>query len=44
LVRCLAWLFPHRPNIDDRDGRNVEMVLFAGACYFVLWVNRVEPR
>jgi hypothetical protein len=31
-------------NIDGRDGTNVEMVLFAGACDFVARVKRIGPR
>ena len=34
----LADFFRTATNIGDRDGTNVEMVLFAGACYFVICV------
>ncbi|GAB7526115.1 glutamate/aspartate ABC transporter permease GltK [Paraburkholderia sp. 2C] len=34
----LADFFRTAANIGDRDGTSVEMVLFAGACYFVICV------
>ncbi|HTH59426.1 MAG TPA: glutamate/aspartate ABC transporter permease GltK [Paraburkholderia sp.] len=34
----LADFFRTATNIGDRDGTTVEMVLFAGACYFVICV------
>ncbi|APR36941.1 glutamate/aspartate ABC transporter permease GltK [Paraburkholderia sp. SOS3] len=34
----LADFFRTSANIGDRDGTSVEMVLFAGACYFVICV------
>jgi len=34
----LADFFRTATNIGDRDGTNVEMILFAGACYFVVCV------
>ncbi|KAF1029587.1 MAG: Glutamate/aspartate import permease protein GltK [Burkholderia plantarii] len=34
----LADFFRTATNIGDRDGTNVEMILFAGACYFVICV------
>lgn len=37
-VISLADFFRTATNIGDRDGTNVEMVLFAGACYFVVCV------
>lgn len=37
-VISLADFFRTATNIGDRDGTNVEMVLFAGACYFVICV------
>ncbi|MPW15880.1 glutamate/aspartate ABC transporter permease GltK [Paraburkholderia sp. CNPSo 3157] len=37
-VISLADFFRTATNIGDRDGTNVEMVLFAGACYFVFCV------
>ncbi|MCA3183003.1 MAG: amino acid ABC transporter permease, partial [Cupriavidus sp.] len=35
-VISLADFFRTAANIGDRDGTTVEMVLFAGACYFVI--------
>ena len=32
----LADFFRSATNIGNRDGTIIEMVLFAGACYFVL--------
>lgn len=29
-------LLPHRVDIGERDGTQVEMILFAGAVYFVI--------
>ncbi|NML33635.1 glutamate/aspartate ABC transporter permease GltK [Paraburkholderia antibiotica] len=37
-VISLADFFRTATNIGDRDGTSVEMVLFAGACYFVICV------
>jgi len=37
-VISLADFFRTATNIGDRDGTTVEMVLFAGACYFVICV------
>ena len=37
-VISLADFFRTATNIGDRDGTNIEMVLFAGACYFVICV------
>ncbi|AJK45084.1 glutamate/aspartate ABC transporter permease GltK [Burkholderia plantarii] len=37
-VISLADFFRTATNIGDRDGTNVEMILFAGACYFVVCV------
>ncbi|WP_322030818.1 glutamate/aspartate ABC transporter permease GltK [Paraburkholderia sp. J76] len=37
-VISLADFFRTATNIGDRDGTMVEMVLFAGACYFVICV------
>ncbi|MFM0595716.1 MULTISPECIES: glutamate/aspartate ABC transporter permease GltK [Paraburkholderia] len=37
-VISLADFFRTATNIGDRDGTNIEMVLFAGACYFVVCV------
>ncbi|QCP51012.1 glutamate/aspartate ABC transporter permease GltK [Trinickia violacea] len=37
-VISLADFFRTATNIGDRDGSAVEMVLFAGACYFVICV------
>jgi glutamate/aspartate transport system permease protein len=37
-VISLADFFRTATNIGDRDGTNVEMVLFAGACYFAICV------
>ena len=37
-VISLADFFRAATNIGDRDGSTVEMVLFAGACYFVICV------
>ena len=37
-VISLADFFRTATNIGDRDGTNVEMILFAGACYFVICV------
>jgi glutamate/aspartate transport system permease protein len=37
-VISLADFFRTSTNIGDRDGTMVEMVLFAGACYFVICV------
>ncbi|MEB2552472.1 glutamate/aspartate ABC transporter permease GltK [Burkholderia gladioli] len=37
-VISLADFFRTATNIGDRDGTSVEMVLFAGACYFVVCV------
>jgi len=37
-VISLADFFRTAANIGDRDGTTVEMVLFAGACYFVVCV------
>ena len=37
-VISLADFFRTAANIGDRDGSTVEMVLFAGACYFVICV------
>ncbi|WP_419692427.1 glutamate/aspartate ABC transporter permease GltK [Burkholderia gladioli] len=37
-VISLADFFRTATNIGDRDGISVEMVLFAGACYFVVCV------
>ena len=37
-VISLADFFRTATNIGDRDGSTVEMVLFAGACYFVICV------
>ncbi|KAF1051356.1 MAG: Glutamate/aspartate import permease protein GltK [Burkholderia gladioli] len=37
-VISLADFFRTASNIGDRDGTTVEMVLFAGACYFVVCV------
>jgi glutamate/aspartate transport system permease protein len=37
-VISLADFFRTAANIGDRDGTTVEMVLFAGACYFVICV------
>ena len=37
-VISLADFFRTAANIGDRDGTMVEMVLFAGACYFVICV------
>lgn len=37
-VISLADFFRTATNIGDRDGTTVEMVLFAGACYFVVCV------
>ncbi|CAG9190098.1 glutamate/aspartate ABC transporter membrane subunit GltK [Paraburkholderia tropica] len=37
-VISLADFFRTSANIGDRDGTMVEMVLFAGACYFVICV------
>jgi glutamate/aspartate transport system permease protein len=34
----LADFFRTAANVGDRDGTSVEMVLFAGACYFVICV------
>ncbi len=34
----LADFFRTATNIGDRDGTSVEMILFAGACYFVICV------
>lgn len=34
----LADFFLTATHIGDRDGTSVEMVLFAGACYFVVCV------
>ncbi|CAN0618425.1 glutamate/aspartate ABC transporter membrane subunit GltK [Burkholderia multivorans] len=35
-VISLADFFRTAANIGDRDGTSVEMILFAGACYFVI--------
>ena len=35
-VISLADFFRRATNVGDRDGTTVEMVLFAGACYFVV--------
>jgi glutamate/aspartate transport system permease protein len=35
-VISLADFFRTATNVGDRDGTTVEMVLFAGACYFVV--------
>jgi glutamate/aspartate transport system permease protein len=35
-VLSLADFFRSATNIGDRDGTNVEMILFAAACYFVV--------
>jgi glutamate/aspartate transport system permease protein len=35
----LADFFRTSTNIGDRDGTSIEMVLFAGACYFVVCVT-----
>jgi glutamate/aspartate transport system permease protein len=37
-VISLADFFRTATNVGDRDGTTVEMVLFAGACYFVICV------
>jgi glutamate/aspartate transport system permease protein len=37
-VISLADFFRTAANVGDRDGTTVEMVLFAGACYFVICV------
>ncbi|WP_257827963.1 glutamate/aspartate ABC transporter permease GltK [Burkholderia glumae] len=37
-VISLADFFRTATNIGDRDGTSVEMILFAGACYFVVCV------
>jgi glutamate/aspartate transport system permease protein len=37
-VISLADFFRTATNIGDRDGTTVEMVLFAGACYFIICV------
>ncbi|MDR5749550.1 MULTISPECIES: glutamate/aspartate ABC transporter permease GltK [unclassified Caballeronia] len=37
-VISLADFFRTATNVGDRDGTTVEMVLFAGACYFVVCV------
>ncbi|WP_153101348.1 glutamate/aspartate ABC transporter permease GltK [Paraburkholderia hayleyella] len=37
-VISLADFFRTATNIGDRDGTHVEMILFAGACYFVVCV------
>jgi glutamate/aspartate transport system permease protein len=37
-VISLADFFRTAANIGDRDGTNIEMILFAGACYFVVCV------
>ncbi|SAL64985.1 polar amino acid ABC transporter inner membrane subunit [Caballeronia arvi] len=37
-VISLADFFRTATNIGDRDGTSVEMILFAGACYFVICV------
>jgi len=37
-VISLADFFRSATNIGDRDGTNVEMILFAAACYFVVCV------
>jgi glutamate/aspartate transport system permease protein len=37
-VISLADFFRTAANVGDRDGSTVEMVLFAGACYFVICV------
>src|SRR5471030_903351 len=46
----LADFFSTSANIGDRDGTTVEMILFAGACYFVVFtlasvlVKRLQQR
>jgi len=46
----LADFFSTSANIGDRDGTTVEMILFAGACYFVVCtlasvlVKRLQQR
>jgi glutamate/aspartate transport system permease protein len=37
-VISLADFFRTATNVGDRDGTTVEMILFAGACYFVICV------
>ena len=37
-VISLVDFFRTAANIGDRDGTNIEMILFAGACYFVVCV------